>query len=326
MKKPQPNRTAMTLIELLVVLAIIAVLIGLLLPAVQKVREAAARATCTNNLKQIGVALHNYHDTYLCFPVGTYEPVGVDVGHEPAYSNWRACWFHVLLPFVEQGNLYNQIWPYISIPGNYAFNAPNASTKIKIFVCPSDPNGGKSATTNNSMYGNYILCAGSNQYFGNDEAGWTVPTGDGTTLNGMFYAMSKTRIADVTDGLSGTVMGSELLVVPDTATNVDWRGDYYDAYILNVLFTTYQVPNTPVGDTMYNCNSAPLAPCTATGNSSTNTWIITNLVLSARSAHPGGVNVVMGDGSVRIASNTVSQITWHALGTRANGEPVGSDW
>lgn len=331
-------RPGFTLIELLVVIAIIAILIGLLLPAVQKVRSAAARTQCSNSLKQIGLALHNYHGDYNKFPVGTFEPVGAS--GEAAYSNLRACWFQTILPYVEQGNLYSQCWPYIATRGNYAFNAPGNTTIVKSFVCPSDPNGGKTGnpggimtdgdgvhdTVSNCFFGNYVLCAGSNQYFGNYSGSWTTLQGDGTNLNGMFYALSQTNVATVTDGLSSTVMGSEILVVPTTATNVDWRGQYWDAYLLNVVFSTFLPPNTTTGDTMYNCIPAPLAPCTSTGEDSIGSFTLTNLVMYSRSAHSGGINAVMADGSVRFVGNSISPATWQSLGTRAGGDIPGSDF
>jgi hypothetical protein len=139
----------------------------------------------------------------------------------------------------------------------------------------------------------------------------------------MFYVASKTRIADVTDGLSNTVMGSENLVVPDNANIPDRRGQYNNADYASVLMSTDLPPNTPTGDTFDACIATSLAPCTASGYP---TRLSTNFVMFARSAHSGGVNAVLGDASVRFVTNNITTATWQAACTRAGGEVPGSDF
>ena len=308
-----------TLVELLVVIAIIGVLVALLLPAVQAAREAARRMQCNNSLKQVGLGLHNAHDTRLRFPQGQYNPIGADP--TPATPWNRACWWHDLLPFVEQQPLYNALEaytkstptpPYITWAVNSDGNntsSPGRNTPVKMFLCPSDKGGLKNRTVagnEQGFHGNYVLCGGSN-YFN--------PTSDptGIDLNGIFYVFSKTRFADITDGTSNTLMGGEIIIVKDTTVH-DLRGRYYNTWQGNTLFSTLYPPNTSVGDRSNYCINTREAPCQG--------LTATSVVQSVRSYHPTGGNFLLADGSVRFLTNSINLTTYQALGTREGGEPL----
>jgi prepilin-type N-terminal cleavage/methylation domain-containing protein/prepilin-type processing-associated H-X9-DG protein len=301
------RRNGFTLIELLVVIAIIAVLIGLLLPAVQKVREAAARMQCSNNLKQLGLAFHNYHSAEGRFPVGQYN------NFYSNDTNWiRGCWLHPLLPHLEQDNLYKHFADSSRING-WALLATNKDTLIKTVVCPSDPNSPKTTTYDGNtctdgtfqkqgLHTNYVVCAGSTVYH------------NGQNLDGIFYVKSQTRMTDIADGTSNTLMASEICVVRDTTRN-DLRGRYSNSWEGNNWFSTVNPTNTPVPDVQqYQGISIQQAPMTNAGASSG------NLFLAARSYHSGLVNALLADGSVRSISNSVDASVYRALGSRAGGE------
>ncbi|OWK43800.1 DUF1559 domain-containing protein [Fimbriiglobus ruber] len=305
-----PTRRAFTLIELLVVIAIIAILIGLLLPAVQKVREAAARAKCSNNLKQVAIALHAYHDTNNKFPYGQQNYIGQDQPvSSPGQGRW--CWFQLILPYVEQAPLYNGF-----NQGSPSYNLISRNLPISTFTCPSDPNGGKNQTkdqggagggggmdTAQGFHGNYVTCLGAT-IFGS--------AGGGTSLGGMFYSQSATKMTDITDGTSNTLMVGETLLVPDSSTSNDFHGRYYNNWTGESLFSTLQPPNTAQGDIMYQCITIPNVPCAGSTTS--------GVVKYARSRHTGGVNAALADGSVRFIANSIDAPTYLYLGTRAGGE------
>jgi prepilin-type N-terminal cleavage/methylation domain-containing protein/prepilin-type processing-associated H-X9-DG protein len=327
MTGPSPRRPAFTLIELLVVIAIIAVLIGLLLPAVQKVREAAARGQCANNLKQIGLALHNYHDTNATFPPGQWCPNITENG--PTYHYNRGCWFQNILPHVEQDNLYQQItaWDQANLNTvHYMCAAPGHETVLKTFMCPSDPNAGKVMTqwngpgtgpsngtpqSSQGFHGNYVLCSGNDAFNPSYSP-------NGSNLNGIFYVHSQVRIVDIKDGTANTLLSSEINLVPDNLTGGgccqgnDLRGRYYNSYFGDTMFTTQQPPNTTVSDVTDLCLSQPYAPCTQSNSQALH---------FARSRHTSGVNAGLADGSVRFISNNVNAQVYLNLGTRAGGEP-----
>ena len=291
-------RHAFTLIELLVVVAIIAVLIGLLLPAVQKVREAAARNQCQNNLKQIGLACHAYHDVNQALPPG-YTATAPYPSTSPGWG-----WAAYVLPYIEQNNLYRQINLHSPLEGQ-----PVIGNIIKVYLCPSDnPPASPFAVTNaifepvcNAAPCSYAATVGDDSVEVDDPAG-----------NGIFYRNSKVRLTDITDGTSNTTM------IGDRAwadTEGIWAG----------------APNGAV------TRPGPTNPWTrATGSAQAfilvhNNWI--NITTDAdgglddfSSKHPGGANLLFADSSVRFigsitADGPVRRAFW-AMGTRAGGEVV----
>jgi prepilin-type N-terminal cleavage/methylation domain-containing protein/prepilin-type processing-associated H-X9-DG protein len=305
------RRPGFTLVELLVVVAIIAILVGLLLPAVQKVRAAAARMKCANNLKQLALGLHNYHDAYSAFPYGTVNLIGLDNASERNRRNWA---MPQVLPFVEQDALYRSVEAHLAANGWLTYYPGNANP-IAVFLCPADPNGpktltgGPGSTNQQGFHSNYVACAGSTAF--------NPPDGSlgGADLNGIFFVLSRTRLTDVADGTSNTLLLGELVVSPDLTTH-DVRGRLYNtADQGGMMFSTLYPPNTTVPDTLEWCQSLlPVAPCRPT---------TAGINLSARSYHQGGVNAALADGSTRFISNGVEFATWQRLGTRAGGEVLG---
>lgn len=303
------RKSGFTLVELLVVIAIIGILVALLLPAIQAAREAARRTQCNNHEKQIALALHNYHDTVGRFPFATICYIN---GPSPGQStNARQSWYHMILPYVEQAPYYDQIRPRIEnneFPGGW----PEATVVVETFMCPSDAVNPK--TTNQGFHGNYVPCHGSG------NAG----SGAGVT-DGIFYPLSRTKLTDIKDGTSNTVMLGEIRLQRDgTAAegvgNVvcgsphDLRGRYHNTYHGNATFTTMRSPNTPVGDTSQYCAGTSKVPCRA--------CVSSNEEIHARSWHPGGVQVALADGSVRFVSDNIDQAVFQAIGTREGAEAV----
>jgi prepilin-type N-terminal cleavage/methylation domain-containing protein/prepilin-type processing-associated H-X9-DG protein len=346
-----------TLIELLVVIAIIAILIALLLPAVQTAREAARRAQCVNNLKQIGLAAQNYVSTYQVLPFGKGINYVATLPSAASYARWSV--HSQLLQYLEQGNLYASI--NFSFPpetpgmaGDVAFMPPyqnphrenmSASlTQVATFLCPSDG-------------GNKLLAQwpGGNSYLGNLQT-WACDLSQNypstvapTEQNmGIFYYQSAVKFADVTDGLSNTAFFSEKIRGTDS-NDPDARSDslvmsgtislvpsgmdstHAACQALNPMTTTRltrrQGMSWVMGEmccTAYNHVAPPNAQtCAGLGFSGNMANMPMQVPPSSR--HPGGVNVAMGDGSVKFIKSGVSLPTWRAVGTRAGGEVVSAD-
>jgi prepilin-type N-terminal cleavage/methylation domain-containing protein/prepilin-type processing-associated H-X9-DG protein len=303
-----PRRRGFTLVELLVVIAIIGILIALLLPAVQAAREAARRSQCSNNLKQLGLAMHNYHDTYKTLPIGA----------------WSCCWgtWKVeVLPYIEQqalADIYAE-GPKCddSVPNRYgaAQNLPVTTAEgLSAFYCPSDqPN----SPIGDIQSHNYAI------NFGNTGMAQEA------NLNGVIFGHAPFKritancihgkdketfdFASIYDGLSNTFMVGEVII----GQGSDLRGFSWWSDACN--FTTYLGPNSPLPDRIYTAgycvNTRPNPPCAVSSTTDPT-------MFAARSRHPGGVQIGMCDGSVDFFSDTIQIDTYRALSTSEGGETV----
>jgi prepilin-type N-terminal cleavage/methylation domain-containing protein/prepilin-type processing-associated H-X9-DG protein len=363
-------RRGFTLIELLVVIAIIAVLIALLLPAVQAAREAARRAQCVNNLKQIGLACHNYHQVNDCFPLG----VSLNMYQLPGTFKAKNSWGHLgmLLPFLEQQAVYNSAnfnWG-IEEGGTNPFmliNGTAADTQINGFICPSDPLGGNggqiSFSGNDRDTSNYYGCVGTTTLLSVPNGGDTnavnfIPSGGfpSTASTGMFTFEAVSGLRACIDGSSNTIAYSESVVNSSNTSGsaLPWMGvdnvgmdpnfrqldvrtagaaliqatialcdqawqngigydnqrgrDWAHGAMSQTLFNTIVPPNGRKWTHCSNVSSTVMCPLS-----------------NANSYHPGGVNCLMTDGSVRFMKDSISQATWMSLGTKASGEVVSAD-
>ena len=304
---PRPRlRRGFTAIELLVVIAIIAILIALLLPAVQKVRESAARTRCQNNLKQIGLALHHFHDSYgrLPPPVGfltgkTYPP-----GATPLDGDQYNSWIRFLLSYVEQRPLSDKMYPL------FDDKDPRNGTELTLFLCPSDPrsNQGFAGGRGFGKYGvtNYVVAAGTSQDAA-DGVFWRVP--DYNSWD--YYRASKTKLTEISDGSSNTLMVGERPPPPDMFWG--WWSTKFSADVLNGTAETVLLFSMSGQEPNVGC---PAPAYFAPGDP--NNFCDTNHFWSF---HPGLAHWAFADGTVRSipysAYRTVMQ-----LSTRAGGELV----
>jgi len=320
----RPHR-GFTLVELLVVIAIIGILIGLLLPAVQAAREAARRTKCLNNMKQLGLAMHNYSDALNCFPPGGLNGTG-------RYDKPRQTFLIHLYPYLEQTNLFNSFKFYLhgsayGLPwwGSANSLGPNSITAVVLpgLQCPSD----RGEVNVFVQAGNYLSRSNYLGIFGNIDI-QSAYDKTPSHLAATFGFNLSTRFADITDGTSNTMMFSEYLKggeIEDPSRPArngnDPRGLLWTDFAGGSQIYTKLTPNTSSLDLIYPgyCVNLPdmYLPC-GDGNGGNDT-------AAARSLHPGGVNILLVDGSVRFIADSVNVVTWRALGSIAGGEVTTAD-
>ncbi len=323
-----------TLIELLVVIAIIAVLIALLLPAVQSAREAARRIQCVNNLKQLGLAMHNYHQAINAFPIGALgirSPTLYARAGDPTGKVNRRTWAFLILPYVEQGSMYNAV--NFSLPFNPPIGAANETVSAVLvpgFLCPDDPTVNQ-IDQDNRREGNYVVNWGNTNWSQDMFAGYNpfvgnplLQQGNPVPFLGAPFTMDRAYgIQNITDGTSNTLLMAEVVIgATEGAKGYEHRGDIYNDDYNCAMFMAYTTPNSTIPDWVANgycrypyqtnppCISSPKA---------------LNAYNAARSYHPGGVNALMADGSVKFFKSTIAVMTWRALSTTIGGEVVSSD-
>jgi type II secretory pathway pseudopilin PulG len=315
------------LIELLVVIAIIAVLIALLLPAVQQAREAARRSTCKNNMKQIGLSLHNYHETHRVFPPSAVTTIA-NIVDCPGYGVPDISAFTLLLPYIDQAPLYN-LYNFDlgqgggSSPLGRNVNANVSNNNIPSLICPSDPNQLVQITgacvkapfpaCENNGGTNYTLCAGNVAawpFVTNNQAGNFSPD-----IGGLFLTNGKKSLADVTDGSSNTFAGGEVLWVDHSYNYSSGNGNGGKPSWSAGIGT--QIAFSSAGG--INANWPCKGPTTTVNHGTCGT--ARNAALQSK--HVGGAHVLMADGAVRFLSENISQTTLDALATRATGEVPG---
>ena len=327
------RRRAFTLIELLVVIAIIAVLIALLLPAVQAAREAARRSQCVNNLKQIGLAVHNYADVHGTFPIGR--------GTRPAQpytdaSRYNYSGFAMLLPFLEQVSLSSAI--NFNLPVTLqAGNSTAQVTVLAAFLCPSE----NQQAPADAAGVNYRFNEGANILYSYGETDTGALNATMPAPNGPFFPERSIRLGEVTDGLSSTALAAEKLFGDFNQGVASPRRDIYSA-------PSPPLPAT-IDEAVQRCEAVDPMNIAAGGESGAGTpWLDgflhtsiykhasmpnrrscyfrpVRLVMAPSSNHPGGVNVAFGDGSVRFIKDAIGRDVWRAIGSMNGGEVVSSD-
>lgn len=307
-----PAKKAFTLIELLVVIAIIAILIGLLLPAVQKVREAAARVQCQNGVKQLALAMHNYHDANQSLPEGVSAKGGYGQG----------TWLVLILPYIEQAELAKMYLDYGLTAGRSYYdpaNLPVTTRKISMLQCKSDMVAESNETWNGTSYHNFAINFGNTAVGEGGATGrdvYAVQTYNGVTFaEAPFYQGNPQKISNITDGSSNTIMVAEVI----QGHKQDLRGLVW--WGSGAGFMTYLRPNDTNPDVTWStlrpwCNPDPPNPPCTTYQGGTN-W----RTFASRSRHVGGVNLAMCDGSVRFVENQISTTVWRAMGTARGLEP-----
>jgi prepilin-type N-terminal cleavage/methylation domain-containing protein/prepilin-type processing-associated H-X9-DG protein len=302
-------RRGFTLVELLVVIAIIAILMALLVPAVQKVRQSAALAQCTNNMHQWAIAMHNYNNEHKHLPFGSC-------------SNPRQTWVMYLWPYIEQQDLaaandYTQ--PFYVAPGTISGTMNGLCSKaVALYNCPVDIGSDQDDPTiaYPRRRGNYVVNWGNTLYESSPPA--TTGLAPFYHVNGDRTQPSKTRFSKITDGTSNTLLMSETLKAWDHVDD-DWRGDIHnDDGVFR--FHTINPPNSTVPDVLstgYTGTTPDLGMPVTAGSAEE---------AAARSRHPGGVNASMCDGSVRFFTNDINLTTWQALGTMNGGESISGSY
>jgi len=303
------HRFGFTLIELLVVIAIIAILIGLLLPAVQKVREAAARTTCSNNLHQLGLSVHGVNDTYntlppMCAPCADPSIAGCFTPATTPFGKHNYTMYQFILPFVEQKAIYDQL----SIAG-YAGGQYNRV--IKTFYCPSDPSiaGGLNTTAYGGADNWGASCYGGNNYVFGDPP------------NSRTYTLAdKPMVPAVPDGLSNTVFFAEMFGTCGNGGSLngssEWGSLWADA---NSIWRPGFNLGSSKGGAPGNYPASPMFQVNPNYINNCNPQV-------PQAAHTGGIMVGLGDGSVRFLRGSISPTTWAQATDPRDGQPLGSDW
>jgi prepilin-type processing-associated H-X9-DG protein len=308
------------------VIAIIAILIGLLLPAVQKVREAAARAQCQNNLHQIIIAMHNYHSEFGEFPLGRNPNNGASFSVHAR-----------LLPWMEEQNVFNLI--NFTVTWNNPVNATAAAARVNNFLCPSDPHAN---IPNQWAATNYRINEGTSvaMWYGAADSGGVNPPSLIPTGNGISDPNTPIRLSDITDGTANTAGFSEHVTGDFNQAIVTIISDTFEPgthpTTADQAYADCQGTNTSTPGTQGYSNVG--APWLYGYHSTTSYWHSippngpscmfppSRIATSANSRHDNGVNVALCDGSVRFVNNSISLTTWRALGTRNGGEVLGNDF